>query len=127
MTKQEFLNIYESRLKTIADSYIQKLTEQKETFYNSLFHIWADIAHDFNSQGNLLISELMTDLGIQNSQTIKDGLTEVPVDMYLLQKSFTIQSEQRKEFNEKTISILREALCRDFPDDCDKQGILPLE
>lgn len=119
MTESDFLNIYSERLQIFTNrckDEIKKYVNEKPQKISDQIN-----KHNFmmSERGNLLVLEILSEFNIDhNYGIITSDLTKVPLSSVLLHKTFSIQLKFRKEYSQTSDSILSEALCRDFPDDC---------
>lgn len=118
MTENEFLKEYTNRLSKIITDNIKIIENNKNLHYNILFEKYVEINGTISYLGNILISDIMDDYNLDYNQKVLDGFTLVPITGVLLRKSFGIQLELGKTFDDKVLIILNEALCRDFPQNC---------
>ena len=115
MTENEFLIEYTKRFSKIVDNYIKEIKDNKHLHYNTLFNKYIEINGSISYLGSILISNIMDDYNLDYNHKVLDGFTLVPITSSLLRKSWSIQPEIRKRFDEEASIVLKEALCRDFP------------
>jgi hypothetical protein len=115
MTETEFLKEYSKRFLKIVTEKTNIIKNSKDLHHNILFKKYIDINNSLSYLGNILISEIMDEYNLDYNHKVLDGLTLVPITSSLLRKSWTIQPEIRKMFDEETSIVLKESLCRDFP------------
>ena len=115
MTENEFLIEYTKRFSKIVDDYIKEIKNNKHLHYNTLFNKYVEINGSISYLGNILISNVMDDYNLDYNHKVLDGFTLVPITSSLLRKSWSIQPEIRKRFDEEASIVLKESLCRDFP------------
>ena len=115
MTENEFLIEYTKRFSKIVDDYIKEIKNNKHLHYNTLFNKYVEINGSISYLGNILISNIMDDYNLAYKHKVLDGFTLVPITNSLLRKSWSIQPEIRKRFDEEASIVLKESLCRDFP------------
>ena len=115
MTETEFLKEYSKRFLKIVTEKTNIIKNSKDLHYNTLFKKYIDINNSLSYLGNILISDIMDEYNLDYNHKVLDGLTLVPITSSLLRKSWAIQPEIRKMFDEETSIVLKESLCRDFP------------
>ena len=115
MTENEFLIEYTKRFSKIVDNCIEEIKDNKHLHYNTLFNKYVEINGSISYLGNILISNIMDDYNLDYNHKVLDGFTLVPITSSLLRKSWSIQPEIRKRFDEEASIVLKESLCRDFP------------
>jgi hypothetical protein len=120
MTENEFLIEYAKRFSKIADNYVKEVQDNKSLHHNILFDKYIQLNNSLSYLGNILISDIMDEYNLDYNHKVLDGFTLVPITSSLLRKSWSIQPEIRKRFDEETSIVLKESLCRDFPlcEDC---------
>lgn len=120
MTESEFIKEYENRLLKIVLDNIKVIENNKSLPYNQLFKKYVELGASLSYLSNILISDIMDDYNLDYNHKVIDGLTLVPVTSSLLRKSWSIQPEIIKRFDEEASIVLKECLCRDFPlhEDC---------
>jgi uncharacterized protein YvpB len=119
MTEKEFLTVYTDRLIAFINLYKNEL----KNLSSESSQIIIERIDNHNSliieKGNLLISDILLRNNINpDSSVITSDLSDVTLSSLLAQKTFTVQIEVRGNYNGFSNSILSEALCRDFPEDC---------
>jgi hypothetical protein len=120
MTENEFLIEYAKRFSKIVDNCVKEVQDNKSLHHNILFDKYIQLNNSLSYLGNILISDIMDEYNLDYNHKVLDGFTLVPITSSLLRKSWSIQPEIRKRFDEETSIVLKESLCRDFPlcEDC---------
>ena len=115
MTETEFLKEYSKRFLKIVTEKTNIIKNSKDLHHNTLFKKYIDINNSLSYLGNILISDIMDEYNLDYNHKVLDGFTLVPITSSLLRKSWSIQPEIRKRFDEEASIVLKESLCRDFP------------
>ena len=116
MTENEFLKEYEKRFLEIVYNKATTLKSYSSLHYNHLHNKYVDLGAEINYQGNILIAILMDEFRINFSAYIQENGYSIPIGSYLLRKSFSIQLEKNKHFEEVAKIVLSEALNQDYPE-----------
>ena len=119
MTEKDFLNVYSTQLIAFVNLYKDEL----ENISNESSQIIRDKIYNHTvliiEKGNLLVTDILFKNGIDSDTPVTaSDLSEATLSSVLAHKTFSIQIKVKKDYDKFSESILSEALCRDFPEDC---------